>query len=511
MAVSFFNVEVLVRVKTCLLVGFVLVLVGNVCAQTTAYFNVPDGIWEAPGNWSTAAVPTITNTVSVAFEGRTVHITHLGAICTNLVVGFSATDTGTVCLATGTLYTATSQNIGRNGRGMFIQSVGTTNRFGTFLTVGEATTGNGRYELQGGYLGASGSAATEMNVGYNGLGVFYQTGGTLGDLYLSKYLYVGRTATGNGSYIMNGGEVLFTNQTYVSVGHNGIGSFVQSNGTVTVGVPAVFNVGKEAGGNGTYRLVNGKMNAYQFTMGEKASASGTASIDGGELAAGIAFDVGYNGTGIVWQSGGVVTVTNQYIFIGRAAGSKGTYVMIGGDIALTNSGNHMYVGEYGNGSLLQSNGTVRVKNWCSVSRQTGSTGLYRMVGGGLTVGAQLQLSEKPSSNARFEVVGTNGVISCNSFAATTNSVIRFEIETNGVSKIAVQNNAVLSGKLEVAVQQKLFNQPVTIMSVGSKSGSFDSVVPVFPLRAVNISYPSGAGNVVLSNFRYYTGSLISVH
>ena len=495
------------NIKVCLLAGVLFELAVSVQGQT-AYFEVRDGIWENPANWSTHAVPGLTNTVNVTFEGRTVRITQPGAICTNLVAGYNFGETGTVCLATGTLYTATSQNIGRNGRGTVIQSVGTTSRYGTFLTVGEGTTCDGRYELQGGYLGAI-SGATEMTVGYNGLGVFYQTGGTLDEVGIDKYLYVGRTATGTGTYVINGGEILFTNRTYVSIGHNGSGSFVQSNGVVNVA--KIFNVGKEAGGQGTYRLVNGKMNAYQFTMGEKASASGMAFIDGGELAAGIAFDVGYNGTGTVWQSGGVVTVTNQYIFIGRAAGSKGTYVMTGGDIALTNSGNHMYVGEYGNGSLLQSNGTVRVKNWCSVSRQTGSTGLYRMVGGGLTVGAQLQLSEKPSSNARFEVVGTNGVISCNSFAATTNSVIRFEIATNGVSKIAVQNAATLAGKLEVAVQQKLFNQPVTIISMGSRSGTFNSVVPVFPLRAVDISYPSGAGNVVLSNFRYYTGTLFSAH
>ena len=498
------------NVRVCLLAGVLLGMAFSVCGQT-AYFNVTDGIWEAPGNWSPTFVPGITNSVSVTFEGRTVRITQPGAICTNLVAGYDFGQTGTVCLATGTLYAATSQNVGRNGRGTFIQSAGTTNRFGTFLTVGEGTTGNGRYELQGGYLGASGSAAFEMNVGYNGLGVFYQSGGTLGDLYIAKYLYIGRTATGNGTYLMNGGEVLFTNQTYVSVGHNGNGSFVQSNGTVTVGVPAVFNVGKEVGGNGTYRLVNGKMNAYQFTMGEKATASGTAYLEGGELAAGISIDVGYNGTGTVWQSGGAVTVSNQYIYIGRIAGSKGSYVMTGGDIALTNTANYLFVGEYGNGSFLQSNGTIRVKNYLAVSRKTGSTGFYRIAGGSLTVDTQLEVCEQVGTSARFEVVGTNSVINAKAFSMTTNAVLRFEIATNGVSKIAVQNNAALAGKLEVAVQQRLFNQPVTIMSVGSKSGTFDSVIPVFPLRAVSISYPSGAGNVVLSNFRYYTGTLIAVH
>jgi hypothetical protein len=126
------------------------------------------------------------------------------------------------------------------------------------------------------------------------------------------------------------------------------------------------------------------------------------------------------------------------------------------------------------------------------------------------VGGQLQISEQVGTSARFEVIGTNSVIACNSYAMTTNAVLRFEIATNGVSKIAVQNAATLAGKLEVFVQQKLFNQSVTIIDAGSLSGTFNSVVPVFPLRAVSITYDSGAGNVILSNFRYYTGTLLTV-
>ena len=479
----------------------------SACGQT-AYFEVTDGIWENPANWSTHVVPGITNSVNVTFEGRTARITQPGAICTNLVLGYSSGETGTVCLTTGTLYTATLQNIGRAGQGTFIQSAGTTNRYGgVYLVLGEQATGNGRYELLGGYLGPNGSA-TEVNVGYNGAGVFYQAGGTLDEIYIDKYLYVGRAATGNGTYVMNGGEILFTNRTYVSIGHNGIGSFIQSNGVVTVA--KTFNVGKEAGGRGTFRLVGGKISSGQFTMGEKTTAAGMAYIEGGEFSTtSEGWDVGYNGTGTVWQSNGVVT-QNKYFYIGRAAGSKGTYVMTGGEIALTNANNHMYVGENGNGTFVQSNGAVRVKNYLHVSRQTGSTGYYRITGGTVTVDTMFQLGEQANSNARLEVVGTNSAISAKAFAMTTNSVLRFEIATGGVTKIAVQNTATLAGKLEVAVPQKMFNQPVTILSMGSRSGTFNSVVPIFPLRAVDITYPAGAGNVVLSNFRYYTGTVIAV-
>jgi len=481
----------------------------KLCAQT-AYFEVSDGIWENPSNWSTHVIPGDTNSVSVTFSGRTVHITQPGALCANLVVGYSFGETGTVHLATGTLYSVTSQNIGRNGRGTFIQEAGTTNRFSSFVTVGEGTTGNGQYRLQGGFVGENGVAG-DVNVGYNGTGVFYQTGGVLGDFGTSsssRYLYLGRTATGLGTYVMDGGEVLLTNQSYVSIGHVGSGRFIQSNGTVRVA--NTFNVGKESGGRGDYRLVNGTIRSGQFTIGEKATAQGMALIEGGYFGTTVeGLDVGYYGTGAVAQSSGIVTL-NKYLFIGRAAGSKGTYVMTGGELALTNANNHVYVGEYGNGTLLQSNGSVRVKNWCTVSRQTSSSGLYRMSGGSLTVDLNLQLGEQPSSSARFEIVGTNAAVACKTMVITTNAVLRFEIATNGVSKISVQNQATLAGKLEVAVQQKLFNQPVTVIDAGSLSGQFGTVTPVFPLKSVDVAYQTGSGNVVLSNFRYFTGTLMTL-
>ncbi len=494
--------SVRVSAAWAVVLGFALI-----CSGQTIYFEKTDGIWEDPANWSGGAVPGVANTAMITFEGRTARITQPGAVCGNLVAGYSNGEIGSVYLTTGTLASATSQNIGRNGRGTLIQWNGTTNTFSSFLTVGEGVTGLGRYELLGGYLAGNGLAA-EMTVGYNGTGVFYQAGGTLGEIYADKYLYVGRTATGNGTFVMAGGEILFTNKTYVSVGHNGTGSFIASNGVAKVA--KIFNVGKEAGGRGTFRLCGGSVSSGQFTMGEKSTAQGEALIESGELTTtGEGWDVGYNGTGTVWQSGGTVTL-KKYFFVGRIAGSAGSYVMTGGDLSLTNTDNHGYVGEYGRGSLLQSNGAIRVKNWLTVSRRTGSSGVYRIAGGSLAVEANLQLGEEPSSNARLEIVGTNAVIGSKTFVATTNATVRFEIEEGGVSKIAVQNQATLAGKLEVSVPHKLFKGTLTVIDAGSLSGRFDSVVPLPPLRAVDVTYEASTGNVTLSNFRYHFGTLIAL-
>lgn len=483
------------------------VAVVTVCSGQTVFFEVTDGLWENPANWSLGAVPGVVNTATITFEGRTARITQPGAVCTNMVVGYSAGEIGTVCLATGTLASVTSQNIGRNGRGTLIQLDGTTNTFSSFLTVGEAVTGNGRYDLRGGYLAGNGLTA-EMTVGYNGTGVVYQTGGALGEIFADKYLYVGRTATGNGTYVLDGGEILFTNKTYVSVGHSGAGSFIVSNGAARVA--KIFNVGKEAGGKGTFRLCGGSVTSGQFTMGEKASARGEAFIEGGVFkTTAEGWDVGYSGTGTVWQSGGAVTL-KKYLFIGRAAGSKGTYVMTGGELSLTNTDNHVYVGEYGKGTLLQSNGAIRVKNWLTVSRRTGSSGVYRMAGGSLAVENNLQLGEEAGSSARFEIAGTNGVISSKTFVATTNATLRFEIADGGVAKIAVQNQAALAGTLEVSVPYKLFDRTLTVIDAGSLSGQFNAVVPVHPLLAVDVAYEAATGNVTLSKFRYHFGTLLTV-
>ena len=102
------------------------------------------------------------------------------------------------------------------------------------------------------------------------------------------------------------------------------------------------------------------------------------------------------------------------------------------------------------------------------------------------------------------------MINCKTFTATVYSTLRAEIAPQGLSTINVQNQAALAGVLEVAVRQKHFNQPVTLIDAGSLSGQFAEVVPVHPLRAVDIEYQTGTGNVVLSNFRYYTGTMVSV-
>ncbi len=219
--------------------------------------------------------------------------------------------------------------------------------------------------------------------------------------------------------------------------------------------------------------------------------------------------MGYNGTGTVWQSGGDVTL-KKYLFIGRSSGSSGAYVMTGGALSLTNADNHGYVGEYGKGSLLQSNGAVRVRNWLTVSRRSGSSGVYRLAGGSLAVEANLQLGEEANSKARFEIVGTNAVIASKTFVATTHATVRFEIADGGVSKIAVQNQATLAGTLEVAVPYKLYNGTLTVIDAGSLSGRFTAVVPVPPLRDVDVTYETATGNVILSNFRYHVGTLIAV-
>ncbi|MDX9867561.1 MAG: hypothetical protein RBT78_06515 [Kiritimatiellia bacterium] len=480
-------------------------------SAATALFEVTDGLWEVPGNWSIAAVPGLADSAHVTFEGRTVRITQPGAVCNNLVAGYAAGETGTVCLVTGTLYTASSQNIGRNGWGRFIQEADTTNRSGGSLTVGEGVTAEGLYELRGGSLAAAEGSAWDLNVGYNGRGVLLQTGGVLGDFgsaSSSRYLFVGR-GSGEGSYRMNGGEVRFTNNTYVSIGHTGTGAFAQSNGMFRM--LRVFNVGKENGGQGSFLLAGGTNSSYQFTLGEKAAARGSAVLCGGELTTAVeGLDVGYYGTGTVWQSGGTVTLA-KYLFIGRDAGSQGRYLLTGGEIALTNGNNHMYVGEYGNGALLQSNGVIRVRNWFTVSRRTGSSGVYRMAGGALTVQANLQLGEQPGSRARFEIVGTNSVIACNTLTVTTNATLRAELSADGVSAVAVQNQAALAGRLEVAVADKTFDRPVTLIAAGSLSGQFDEVVPVHPLRQVDVTYESGTGKVTLSNFRYFTGTVIGLY
>ena len=234
--------------------------------------------------------------------------------------------------------------IGSGGNGQFPQaagvfSVGTVtgsnSLAGGSLYLGEFTGDNGTYILSGnGML----SAYWEY-VGGSGTGSFTQSGGTNSVANASRFstLYLGYSASSSGSYSLSGSGLL---SDYVAdIGFAGVGVFNQTGGTHAV---AAYIVLGASGGTGTYNLSGSGVllvaGGEQVSNGSFAQSGGVNSISGtgSESTMG-----GLNLAGTYILSGnGLLSVTGTEC-VGYYGG--GTFTQSGG----TNVTGSLYVG-YGN-------------------------------------------------------------------------------------------------------------------------------------------------------------------
>jgi autotransporter-associated beta strand protein/T5SS/PEP-CTERM-associated repeat protein len=174
----------------------------------------------------------------------------------------------------------------------------------------------------------------------------------------------------------------------------GTGTVVQS-GTSSVTVSNYSSIGKD--GVGTYRLQGGSLTENSdFNVADVRGSHGDLYVEGGSLTAN-AFYVGSgyndgiatgNAVGAVHQSGGSVSVTGSgdYLVIGGRDNNLygvGSYDLSGGTL---NSGanSNMFVGKYGQGVFTQSSGTVTAQHYLYIGRYAGSTGSYSISGGTLS-------------------------------------------------------------------------------------------------------------------------------
>ena len=263
--------------------------------------------------------------------------------------------------------------------------------------LGHDSGSSGTYNLSGGSLSAGFGF-----VGYQGVGVFNQSGGIV---RISNNLQLGYYPGSSGTYNLSDGS-LFTSTLYV--GKEGVGVFNQTGGSTTIEQTSFVSglyLGYYPGSSGTYNLSGGSLLAPaetigvlvggvgvfnqsggintvtdSLTLGYRNGSNGTYNLSGGSLVSDFE-SVGFQGLGTFNQSGGSNSVTGDVV-LGDWTTGNGTYNLSGGSLSTANT----VVGNWGEGTFFQTGGSHTVSQTLTLAAIAGSSGIYDLQGGSLTAG-----------------------------------------------------------------------------------------------------------------------------
>jgi len=370
-----------------------------------------DGIYRLLTTGSLSTEASIT--VGDLGRGRFRHNADSGTVDvgSDLYIGLRSSGNGSYTLRNGNLLVGDSTYVGYYGTGEFIQEGG-RHEIGLNLTLGENSSGSGVYTLSGGSL-----LAEKTTIGKSGSGIFNQSGG---DHYALKFdgatitggLTLGEDFASEGTYNLSGGNL----DSYITfVGYNGTGVFNQTGGvhsarylsinsssfyhldggtliapstihdtssTYVIHIPDIgdFHVVAGASGNlyidgGT--LIGDDIAVRNLGVGYTSGSNGNHSMSDGFMHATMEY-IGGEGSGLFTQSGGLHDVGS--LVLGYAAGSNGTYELTGGNLSTAGTA----IGYQGSAAFNQTGGTFDVAGNLVMGQISGSDSSYTLSAGSLT-------------------------------------------------------------------------------------------------------------------------------
>jgi len=209
-----------------------------------------------------------------------------------------------------------------------------------------------------------------IRVGVNGVGVFNQSAGTV---YSTTWVEIANALNSVGTYNMSGGTMnaAVTTAGGLIVGNTGAGTFNLSGGEVNIYSNGMLQMVRTQGGSGTVNQSGGTVNMYgtgNMLIGDQGPA--VYNQNGGQVNVGLV--------------GGGQTVGTGYVRLGYSFAGTGAYNLNGG--TLTTNG--IYAG-----------GT-------QVYVPTGN--LFRLGGGTLKAGANLDVTVPVAIDAGTSTINTNG-------------------------------------------------------------------------------------------------------
>ena len=405
---------------------------------TNSYSSLVGGPWDFALNWSSGApafgqsCETITN---AGIKNISIVDTTAAAslIISNLnMSGPPAGGVNTLSLSTTNTFTVLQNIVLGSGGAMIVTNatVDVKGQAGGFVIV------NGGVTINNGASFLATNAASGVDIGHGGSGTLTVNGGRLvvideevgtfagdrGTLTIaggtntvtSDGLFIGDSSSSTGIVWITSGALIETN-TSIYVGNLGSGRLTVSNGSV---LASQLIIGNTAGGAGTLTVAGGDVQTpdtgllFPVILGQSPGGTGTMWVTSGSFVStngterigdsGAGTIVVSNGTMLLWRpflgytagagtlnvAGGSVRITGAGVdfSIGDAASTRGTVVLTGGEIVMTNDvSDNVFIGNAGVGSWTQSGGTGNVVD---VILANGAGGVGTLtVGGGLLTGA----------------------------------------------------------------------------------------------------------------------------
>jgi hypothetical protein len=420
-------------------------------AQTNSWIYTGDGSWQDGGNWSLGIAPDTTQSTLITNEGsKTVVIdSATSGVFSNTMSVNDLTASG-FATGTNTLFLSGSgTNIPlRIHNSLTIASGG--NLIMTNAAVFLDGLVDGAFTLEGGatlfdsqmILGSN----VAVTVGTTNGGWLSAAGGTN---VIGGDVFVGFPTNSTGTISITGALLLQTNGCTV-IGFYGSGQVVLSNGTfqdsVTNLIPGTVFLGLKSGATGGVSVPTGNSFVLDhLSLGEEIGTTGLVWVTGGQLIATnqCLATIGGNGVGQVAVSNGQFFATHLLVAagpgsvgtlslsggtatlsgglaVGGGQGATGLVSITGGQLTVTNQNMDVFVGNFGVGQMLVSNGVMLARNLV-VGNYTNSQGAFTVSGGVASLTSNLVAGAFTNANGLIHVTG--GALNVTNAAGTGQLIV----------------------------------------------------------------------------------------
>lgn len=408
------------------------------------WVNPGTGDWANPANWSGGAVPDNAGGAWVQGNVNNGGTAVISTLVPNVSEAWAGNNgvAGHIIVTNGGILNADNWlAVSRNGTGntplstLTVTSGGVINKRGDGFNIGEDVNCKGVVTVMG-------TGRVNITGGWNGIG----NGSGEGWLYLQD------------------------NAVYNVAGYDwNIGDWGSARGHAYIKDNATLNVSRFWIGKGgttvgavwqTGGAIHGLSGGNEWCIGGQetgdAAASGFYSLAAGSLDNVNNFQIGRNGKGMIYQTGGTVTTAGWTSF-GRFTGSLGVMWQTGGSFSHTGTGTHLYVAENGRGEFTLA-GTGALD--CNLSLRLGNPG-----GVGI-----LNLNAGTASVPNIEQWGGTGYLNLN----------------GGTLKAKVDSAAFIAGLAEVCI----YSGNAVIDTAG-----FDVTVP----QAMIAPYGDGVKSIAVAD------------